>query len=54
MMEDFKKYLSYIPGVRFWIIITGVIIALTAIKEANSIVNMLLLAILLTAISIAP
>jgi len=54
MKEAYQKYLNYIPGVRFWIIIIGVIIALTALKEANSIVNMLLLAMLLTAVSLAP
>lgn len=54
MKEEYQKYLNYIPGVRFWIIIVGVIIALTAIKEASSIVNMILLAMLLTAISLAP
>jgi predicted PurR-regulated permease PerM len=54
MKEEHQKFLSYIPGVRFWIIIVGVIIALTAVKEASSIVNMILLAMLLTAVSLAP
>jgi len=54
MKEDYEKYLNYIPGVRFWIIMTGVIIFLAAIKEARTIVNMLLLAMMLTAISLAP
>jgi len=54
MKEEHQKYLNYIPGVRFWIIMTGIIIFLAALKEASSIVNMLLLALLLTAISLAP
>lgn len=54
MKEEYQKYLNYIPGVRFWIIMIGIIITLTALKEASSIVNMLLLAVLLTAISLAP
>lgn len=54
MKEEHQKYLNYIPGVRFWIIMIGIIIFLAAIKEASSMVNMLLLALLLTAISLAP
>lgn len=54
MKEEHQKYLNYIPGVRFWIIMTGIIIFLAAIKEASSIVNMILLAMLLTAISLPP
>ena len=54
MKEEYEKYLKYIGGVRFWIIVMGVIIALTALKEARQIVNMILLAMLLTSISLAP
>jgi predicted PurR-regulated permease PerM len=54
MKQEYERYLRYIGGVRFWIITTGVIIALTALKAASSIVNMLLLAMFLTAISLAP
>jgi len=54
MKEEHQKYLQYIPGVRFWIILVGIIIFLAALKEANTIVNMLLLAMLLTAISLPP
>lgn len=54
MKEEYQKYLKYIGGVRFWIIVMGVIIALTALKEARQIVNMILLAMLLTSISLAP
>ncbi len=54
MKQEYEKYLRYIGGVRFWIIMTGVIITLTALKAASSIVNMLLLAMFLTAISLAP
>jgi len=54
MKEEYEKYLKYVGGVRFWIIVMGVIIALTALKEARQIVNMILLAMLLTSISLAP
>jgi len=54
MKQEYQKYLDYVGGVRFWIITIGVIIALTALKEASSIVNMILLALLLTSISLAP
>jgi len=54
MKQEYERYLKYIGGVRFWIITTGVIITFAALKEASSIVNMLLLAMLLTAISLAP
>jgi len=54
MKQEYQKYLDYVGGVRFWIITIGVIIALTALKEARSIVNMILLATFLTSISLAP
>ncbi len=54
MKQDYQKYLNYIGGVRFWIIAAGVIITLTALKHASSIVNMILLASLLTSVSLAP
>ncbi len=54
MKQEYQKYLDYVGGVRFWIITIGVIIALTALKEASSIVNMILMALLLTSISLAP
>lgn len=54
MKQDYQKYLNYIGGVRFWIIIAGVIITLSALKQASSIVNMILLAMLLTSVSLAP
>ncbi len=54
MKSQYEKYLKYIGGVRFWIITMGVIIALTALREASSIVNMILIAMLLTAVSLTP
>ena len=54
MNHSYDKYLKYIGGVRFWIITMGVIITFAALKEASSIVNMILLAMLLTAVSMAP
>ncbi len=61
----FKKYLimeqnrldtalQYLPGLRFWIITTGVIVTFAALKAAAHIVNIILLASFLTAISLAP
>ena len=52
--NKYEHYLQYIPGVRFWIIMTGVIITFAAIKQASHIVNIILLAAFLTAISMAP
>ena len=52
--NSYDHYIRYIPGVRFWIITTGVIIAFTALKSASQIVNTILLAAFLTAISLAP
>lgn len=51
---NYEQYLKYVGGVRFWIITTGVIVAFVAMKEASHIVNMILLAALLTVISLAP
>ncbi len=51
---NYDHYLSYVPGVRFWIITTGIIVAFAAIKQMSHIVNMLLLAAFLTAVSLAP
>jgi predicted PurR-regulated permease PerM len=52
--NNYDHYLKYIPGVRFWIITTGVLIAFMALRDAKHIVNMILLASFLTAISLAP
>lgn len=54
MKQEYEKYLSYVGGVRFWIIAIGLIVVLAALKEANSIVNMILLALLFTSISLSP
>ncbi len=52
--NEYEHYIKYIPGVRFWIITTGVIVAFAAMKQASHIVNIILLAAFLTAISMAP
>jgi len=52
--NGYEHYIKYIPGVRFWIITTGVIVAFAALKQANHIVNIILLAAFLTAVSMAP
>jgi len=52
--SKYDQYLNYVPGVRFWVIITGIIVTFTAIKQMSHIVNMLLLAAFLTAVSLAP
>ena len=51
---ELKKYLNFIPGLRFWIIAACLIIVLTALKEASFIINILLLAVFITSISLAP
>jgi len=51
---DYDHYLQYVPGVRFWIITTGVIVTFAALKQASHIVNIILLAAFLTAVSMAP
>ncbi len=52
--NKYEHYLHYIPGVRFWIIMTGVIVTFAALKAASHLVNIILLATFLTAISLAP
>jgi len=52
--SDQNALLSYLPGIRFWIISSGTIILFTALKMASHIVNIILLASFLTAISLAP
>jgi predicted PurR-regulated permease PerM len=52
--NKYDKYLQYVGGVRFWIIATGIIISLAALKQASHIVNIILVAAFLTAISLAP
>jgi len=54
MNKNYEHYLQYIPGVRFWIILTGVIVTFAAIKQTSHIVNMILIAAFLTAVSMAP
>jgi len=52
--NKYEKYLPYVSGVRFWIIATGIIIFLAALKQASHIVNIILVAAFLTAVSLAP
>ena len=52
--NKYEHYLQYIPGLRFWIITTGVLVSFMALRDASHIVNMILLASFLTAVSIAP
>ena len=52
--NKYDRYLQYVGGVRFWIIATGIIISLAALKQASHIVNIILVAAFLTAISLAP
>jgi predicted PurR-regulated permease PerM len=54
MEHDLRKYASYIPGLRFWIIMACIIIVFAAIKQASFFINMLLLAVFITSISLAP
>ncbi len=51
---ELKKYLNLIPGLRFWIIAACIIIVLAAVKQASFFINILLLAILITSISLSP
>ncbi len=52
--SDYNQYLNYVPGVRFWVITIGIIVTFAAVKQMSHIINMLLLAAFLTAISLAP
>lgn len=54
MKTEYKRYLQYIPGVRFWIIATGMIIVLAAMKQASYFINIFLLSLFLNIISIGP
>lgn len=46
--------LSSLAGIKFWIISASLVILITGLKSASNIAILFLLAILLTAISLAP
>jgi predicted PurR-regulated permease PerM len=50
MNKDIEKYLSYIGGVRFWLIAACVIVVITGLKAASFFVNIILLAIMVTSV----
>ena len=52
--NKYEKYLQYVGGVRFWIVTSGIIISMAALKQASQIVNIILVAAFLTAVSLAP
>jgi len=52
--NKYEKYLQYVGGVRFWIVTAGIIISMAALKQASQIVNIILVAAFLTAVSLAP
>jgi len=54
MKIDYNKYLQYIPGVRFWIIATGIIVVLAAMQQSSYFINIFLLALFLNIMSIGP
>jgi predicted PurR-regulated permease PerM len=49
-----NKISHYVPGIRFWVIAASIVIVLAALKQASFLVNMLLLAMFITAISLSP
>ncbi len=52
--NKYEKYLQYVGGVRFWIVASGIIISMAAMKQASQIINIILVAAFLTAVSLAP
>lgn len=52
--SKYEHYLRYVPGVRFWVVAMGVIVTFAALKAASHIVNIVLIAAFLTAVSMAP
>ncbi|NPA38094.1 MAG: AI-2E family transporter [Chlorobi bacterium] len=54
MENKLEHYLQFVPGIRFWIIATGVIVVFAALKAASHLVNIVLVAAFLTAVSMAP
>jgi len=54
MKNPLEKFLPYLSGLRFWIIMASLVIVLAAMKESRYIINVILLAFFATSISIAP
>jgi len=54
MNREFVKILSYIGGLRFWIIAACIIIVIAGIKQSSYLINIVLLAMFITSISLAP
>ena len=54
MKKEYEKYLSYLGGLRFWIIFACLIIVIAGIKQASFLINVVLLAMFITSISLAP
>ena len=54
MKKAFEKFLPYLQGLRFWIIMASIVIVLAAMKESRYIINVILLAFFAISISIGP
>jgi predicted PurR-regulated permease PerM len=54
MNKEFVKILTYLGGLRFWIIAASVIIVIAGIKQSSYLVNIVLLSMFITSISLAP
>jgi len=54
MNEKLNTYLSYISGLRFWIIAACMIIVIAGLKQTSFLINVVLLAMFITSISLAP
>lgn len=54
MNKELTKFLSYLGGLRFWIIAASVIIVIAGLKQASFLVNIVLLSMFITSISLAP
>jgi len=54
MNEEYKKYLAYLGGLRFWIIAACVIIVLAGLKQSSFLINVFLMAMFITSVSLAP
>ena len=54
MKDTLEKFLPYLNGLRFWIIMASIVIVLAAMKESRYLINVILLAFFATSISIGP
>lgn len=52
--EKLNKYLSYVSGIRFWLITACIIIVIAGMKQSSFLINVILLAVFITSISMAP